>query len=68
MEDLRSEIAAFVGERNWEQFHVLKNRVIAMSVEVSEIVEDFQWLTKEQSRDLLPEKLADAREEIGDVI
>jgi dCTP diphosphatase len=38
------------------------------SVEVAQIVEQFQWLTQEQSQDLLPEKLAEIREEIGDVM
>jgi NTP pyrophosphatase (non-canonical NTP hydrolase) len=41
---------------------------MALSVEVSEIVEHFQWLTQEQSRNLPPEKLFEIREEIGDVM
>jgi NTP pyrophosphatase (non-canonical NTP hydrolase) len=41
---------------------------MALSVEASEIVEHFQWLTEEQSRNLSPEKLAEVREEIGDVM
>ncbi len=41
---------------------------MALSVEASEIVEHFQWLTEEQSRNLPPEKLAEVREEIGDVM
>ena len=39
-----------------------------MSVEVSEVVEHFQWLTEEESRNLPPEKLAEVREEVGDVM
>jgi len=41
---------------------------MALSVEVAEIVEHFQWLTEEQSRSLPPEKLAEVREEVGDVV
>jgi NTP pyrophosphatase (non-canonical NTP hydrolase) len=41
---------------------------MALSVEVSEVVEHFQWLTEEQSRNLSAQKLADVREEIGDVM
>jgi len=41
---------------------------MALSVEVAEIVEHFQWLTQEQSRNLPAEKLAEVREEIGDVM
>ena len=68
MEDLRAAIAVFISERDWEQFHSPKNLAMALSVEVAEIVEHFQWLTEEQSRNLPPEKLAEVREEIGDVM
>ena len=68
MEDLRSKITSFIDERDWEQFHSPKNLAMALSVEVSEIVEHFQWLTEEQSRNLPSEKLAEVREEIGDVM
>jgi hypothetical protein len=44
------------------------NLAMALSVEVAEIIEHFQWLTEEQSRNLPPEKLAEVREEIGDVM
>jgi dCTP diphosphatase len=41
---------------------------MALSVEVAEIVEHFQWLTEEQSQNLPAEKLTELREEIGDVM
>jgi dCTP diphosphatase len=68
VDDLRNAIRVFIGVRDWEQFHSPKNLAMALSVEVSEIVEHFQWLTEEQSRNLPPEKLAKIREEIGDVM
>ena len=68
MENLRAAISAFIEERDWEQFHSPKNLAMALSVEVAEIVEHFQWLTEEQSQNLPPEKLAEVREEIGDVM
>ena len=68
MEDLRNAIDVFIRERDWEQFHSPKNLAMALSVEVAEIVEHFQWLTEEQSKNLPPEKLAEVREEIGDVM
>lgn len=68
MEDLRSAIGTFIRERDWEQFHSPKNLAMALSVESSEIVEHFQWLTEEQSRNLHPKKLAEVREEVGDVM
>jgi dCTP diphosphatase len=68
MKDLRDEIKAFIKERNWEQFHSPKNLAMALSVEVYEIVEHFQWLTEKQSQNLPSEKLSEVREEIGDVM
>ena len=68
LEDLRSAIDAFIREREWEQFHSPKNLAMALSVEVAEIVERFQWLIEEESMNLPPEKLANVREEIGDVM
>src|SRR5215207_6306456 len=68
MDDLRDAVRRFIEERDWEQFHSPKNLAMALSVEASEIVEHFQWLTEEQSQNLPPEKLAEIREEIGDVM
>ena len=68
MNDLRDAIKAFTEKRDWEQFHSPKNLAMALSVEVSEIVEHFQWLTQVESRNLPVDKLAEVREEIGDVM
>jgi dCTP diphosphatase len=68
LDELRTATRAFIRDRDWEQFHSPKNLAMALSVEIAEIVEHFQWLTEEQSRGLPPEKLAEVREEIGDVM
>ena len=68
MNDLRDAIRIFIEERDWEQFHSPKNLAMALSVEVAEVVEHFQWLTEEESQHLPPEKLAEIGEEIGDVM
>ena len=41
---------------------------MALMIEASELAEHFQWLTEKQSSSLPPEKLAEVREEIGDVL
>jgi dCTP diphosphatase len=66
--DLRDAIRTFIEERDWEQFHSPKNLAMALSVEVAEVVEHFQWLTEEESKKLPTEKLAEIRQEIGDVM
>lgn len=49
IENLRQRLRKFAHERDWEQFHSPKNLSMAMSVEVAELVEHFQWLTEAQS-------------------
>ena len=68
MDELIESIRKFAKERDWEKFHSPKNLAMALSVEVSEILEHFQWLTQEESRNLSPEKLAEVRDEIGDAL
>ena len=55
MEELIRKLREFAAERDWEQFHSPKNLSMALAVEVAEIIEHFQWLTQEQSRNLDPE-------------
>jgi NTP pyrophosphatase (non-canonical NTP hydrolase) len=68
MKDLIRELREFAKERDWEQFHSPKNLAMALVVEAAEIVEHLQWLTEEQSKNLPPEKLAEIKEEIADVM
>ena len=68
IETLRLQLRDFASARDWEQFHSPKNLAMALSVEVAELVETFQWLTEEQSRHLPPEALARAKEEVADVL
>ena len=68
MKDLIRELREFAKERDWEQFHSPKNLAMALVVEAAEIVEHLQWLTEEQSKNLPPDKLAEIKEEIADVL
>lgn len=52
LHDLTRAIRAFGEAREWEQFHTPKNLVMALSVEVAELAEHFQWLTPEEVREL----------------
>ena len=68
MQELVKRLRLFAEERDWEQFHSPKNLSMALSVEVAEIVEHFQWLTEDESRQLGDDKRAALAEEIGDVM
>jgi len=66
-EVLKIKLKKFADDRDWDQFHSPKNLAMALSVEASELVECFQWLTEEQSQNLSPEQLSAVIDEIADV-
>ncbi len=67
LDEVRKKLREFADERDWDQFHSPKNLAMALSVEVSELVECFQWLTEEQSHSLNSEQLTAVTDEIADV-
>jgi len=66
--ELRDALRRFAAERDWDQFHSPRNLAAALSVEAAELLEPFQWLTDEQSRDLPPETRAAVEQELADVL
>src|SRR5262245_5832418 len=67
LRDIAKRLADFARERDWEQFHSPKNIATALSVEASELLEIFQWLTEEQSQELPSKTMERVREEAADV-
>lgn len=47
-DDLKKQLLQFRDERNWQQFHTLKNLIISVNLEASELLELTQWRTDEQ--------------------
>jgi NTP pyrophosphatase (non-canonical NTP hydrolase) len=66
---LSHALANFARERDWDQFHSPKNLVMALSSEVGELTEIFQWISEEASLSICAdEKSAEAvRDELADV-
>jgi NTP pyrophosphatase (non-canonical NTP hydrolase) len=46
---LQRRLAAFAAVRRWQPYHTPKNLAAALSVEASELLEIFQWLTPEEA-------------------
>ena len=60
MQDITSlqlRTRTFAEARDWLRFHTPKNLVMALSVEASELLELFQWLTEDEAK-----RLSDTRE------
>ena len=67
---LQCVAAGFAREREWEQFHSPKNLAMALTGEVGELVELFQWLSEEASRRVGhdPVTARKVRDELADVL
>ncbi len=67
LQPLVDALRAFAAERQWEQFHTPKNLACALSVEVAELLEHFQWMNEAQSQALTDSKKAEVSAEAADV-
>ena len=67
LEKIKEFQRGFAKERDWEQFHTPKNLSMALSVEASELLEIFQWLTAEQSIALSVSDKEKVSEELADI-
>ena len=67
LEDLRTQLSAFVAEREWDQFHNPKNLAMALAGEAGEVLEHFQWLTPDEAATLSAETRAEVALELADV-
>lgn len=68
--ELRLRLADFASARDWGRYHTPKNLVAALSVEASELLEIFQWLTPEQSSRVMEDAATAHRveDEVADVL
>jgi NTP pyrophosphatase (non-canonical NTP hydrolase) len=68
---LKSEVDAFVNERDWGIFHTPKNLAMCLSVEASELLELYQWQiwqTTEIAPGGGPPDQTRVAEEVGDIM
>ena len=68
LSELTQRLHAIRDQNDWQRFHNPKNLAMAASVEMAELVEIFQWLSEDESRQLPADKLAHAGQEVGDVV
>jgi dCTP diphosphatase len=67
---LREEMRGFVAEREWEQFHDLKNLSMAIAVEAAELMEIFRWVENTKAGAVMEsaEGASAVRQEVADVL
>lgn len=57
--NIMNDIRHFVHERNWEQYHTGENLAKSVAIEAGELLEVFQWDSKEKSVEKVEEEVAD---------
>ena len=68
VDELQQRLREFADARDWEKYHSPKNLVMAMSVEMAELMEHFQWRTEQQSLDLDTKTREKVALEMADVL
>lgn len=61
----------FADQRNWQRFHTARNLMLALTGEVGELAEIFQWQTDEQVLNMPtddPARYQHLQEEVADVL
>lgn len=68
--ELTRRLREFAAARDWGQYHTPKNLAAALSVEASELLEIFQWLTPDQAASVMaePVRAHRVRDEVADVL
>ena len=68
--DLRDMVKKFVNDREWGQYHNPKDVAVAISLEASELLEHFLWVTDKESGAIAKEaeKRLKLEEELADII
>ena len=68
IKNLQQAAQDFGQARNWGKYHSPKNLAMALSVEVSELVEIFQWQTDAESRAIMAtDERAHVEQELADI-
>jgi NTP pyrophosphatase (non-canonical NTP hydrolase) len=68
--ELRALIREFVDQRDWRQFHAPKNLAMSLAIEAAELMEHFQWISTEDSREIAADSqsLGEVSDELADVL
>jgi len=67
VKDMTAKIIQFRDERDWMQFHDPKNMAVSIILEASELLEHFQWKTKEEVEKYITQNKGEIKDEIADI-
>jgi NTP pyrophosphatase (non-canonical NTP hydrolase) len=64
IKELSKKIIEFRDQRNWEQFHQIKDLLLGLDIEVSELMELFLWKSDSEIDEIPKEKI---QQELADI-
>ena len=67
IEEITAKIRKFRDERDWMQFHNPKDLATALSIEASELVEQFLWKSPSECEERIAEKREAIEDEVVDI-
>ena len=68
IQELTKKVITFRDKRDWKQFHNPKDLALSITLEAAEILEHFQWKSKEEIEEYVKTQKKDISDEIADVI
>ncbi len=68
LDELTKRIIAFRDARDWKQFHNPKDVALSLVLEATEVMEHFQWKSKEEMEKYIETNKSDIGEEMADVL
>lgn len=68
VESLTKRIVDFRNARDWKQFHNPKDLSLSLVLEATEVMEHFQWKSKEEMEKYVKESKSAIGEELADVL
>ncbi len=68
IDEITKRIVAFRNARDWKQFHNPKDLSLSLVLEATEVMEHFQWKSKEEIEKYVVEAKEEIGEELADVL
>lgn len=68
IDKIKSALSDFAKDRDWDQFHTPKNLAMALTAEVGELIEHFQWESPAQISQYDAAKKSMIADEMADVL
>lgn len=67
LKNIEHTIKTFSEEREWDKYHTPKNIIMALTAEIGELNEIFQWLNDDESLNLNSKNKENTKDEIADI-